>query len=186
MKTKIQLPRCTCISLCVRNFFTHVAGIILLLSVARADANGQLGGNDITPSRDFSTFEKSAVRIESARVNRKAIKDLANSYRNDNNEKWFELPDAFVALFSLDHVNYQVTYNKHGNWVRTIRTYMQDKFSRYLIKVVRNTYRGYDITLIQEIDTPTDPIIYIVELAGEQDLLTIGISQGEFQVLRKF
>jgi hypothetical protein len=186
MKTKIQLPRCTWISLYVRNFFTHVAGIILLLSIARVDANGQLGGNDITPTRDFSTFEKSAIRIESASVNRKAVKDLANSYRNGHNEKWFELPDGFVALFSLDRVNYQVTYDKHGSWVRTIRTYMQDRFSRYLIKVLRNTYKGYDITLIQEIDTPTDPIIYIIELTGEKDLVTIGVSEGELQVLRKF
>jgi hypothetical protein len=63
---------------------------------------------------------------------------------------------------------------------------MQDKFSRYLIKVVRNTYKGYDITLIQEIDTPTDPIIYIIELTGEKDLVTIGVSEGELQVLRRF
>jgi len=169
-----------------KNFFTRVAGIILLLSVARVDANGQLGGTDITPSKDFSALEKSAVRIESARVNRKAIKDLANSYKNGNNEKWFELPDGFVALFSLNYVNYQVTYNKRGNWVRTIRSYKPDKLSRDLRKVIRSTYKGYDITLIQEIHTPTDPITYIIDLTGQTDLVTIGISEGELQVLRKF
>jgi hypothetical protein len=39
---------------------------------------------------------------------------------------------------------------------------------------------------VHEIETPLNPVTYLVQLVGEKELLNLGIYDGEMEVLEKF
>ena len=108
------------------------------------------------------------------------------SYKDVSGEKWFEMKSGFVAMFSLDDIDYQVAYNKKGNWIRTIRSYGEVKLSQDLRHTIKSIYYDYDINRVQEIEKPVDPIAYIIQLVGKTELINLRICDGEMTVLQKF
>ena len=168
-----------------KNIFTGITGISLLLMTCIA-ANGQVASTNMQPSGDFASLEKSATIIESDKVNQKAVKDLAKTFKNVSDEKWLELKDGFVAKFSITDINYQVAYDKKGKWVYTIRTYGETKLSEDVRHLVKSTYYDYSINLVQEIETPANSVIYIIQLLSAKEIISLRISDGEMQVLQKY
>jgi hypothetical protein len=170
-------------------FLTGLTAIYLL--VAGITANGQLAGNDMHPSGDFTFFKKDDSKnfpgfAAKNSVNSRAIRNFIQSYKGVSNEQWFEVKDGFVAMFSLNDVDYQVAYDKKGNLLRTIRTYGEGKLSQDLRHVVKSTYYDYNINLVQEIEKPLSPVIYIIQLVGKTELINLKICDGEIEVLQKF
>jgi len=69
---------------------------------------------------------------------------------------------------------------------RTIRSYSEDKMPTDLRHIVKSSYYDYEITRVHEIETPLDPITYVVQLTGEKELINLGIYDGQIEVLQKF
>jgi|SRR5215831_1850674 len=168
-----------------KNLLISIAGIFLL-SVIGIAANCQIASTDILPTDDLAFPVKPVLKIEPNKINPKAVRDLAKSFKGVSGEKWIELHDGFVAIFNLDDVSYQVAYDKKGNWVHTIRSYGEGKLSSDLRHVIKSNYYDYNIKLIQEVERLSDPLVYVVELTGKKELIRLKICEGEMQQLEKF
>src|ERR1051326_4039193 len=132
---------------------TGFTGISLLLVIC-ITASGQMANSDFQPSGDFISVEKPAptASIDRNNVNVRGVKNFVKSYKNVAGEKWFELKSGFVAMFGLDDIDYQVAYDKKGNWLRTIRSYGEAKLSQDLRHTINSIYYDYDINRVQEIE----------------------------------
>ena len=173
-----------------KNLLAAFTGIFLLL-VTGITANGQRADVNSLPSGDVASFGKSISKNTSVMVDRnnlkpRLVKNFLRTFKNVSDEKWFELQDGHIAMFSRNDIDYQVAYDKKGKWLRTIRSYSEAKLSGDLRHTVKSIYYDYEINLVQEIETPNDPITYIIQLNGKTELIQLRISDGEMVVAKKF
>ena len=167
-----------------KNLLTVFTGLFLLL-VLSVPSSGQLGITNAQLSGDFTSFEKSANKIESGKVSPKAVKDLAKSFKNVSDENWYEVKDGYVAMFDAEEIQYQVSYDKKGNWLFTIRSYRELNLPDDIRQIVKSNYYDYSINLVQEVEKPVTPKAYIIQLVGKTELLKLKIFDGEVQVLQR-
>jgi hypothetical protein len=167
-----------------KNFLTGFTGMFLLLVIS-VSSNGQLGITNGQLSGDLTSFEKSAVKIESGEVSQKAVRDLAKSFKNVSGENWYGVKDGFVAMFDAGDIQYQVSYDKKGNWLFTIRSYRESTLPDDIRHMVKSSYYDYSINLVQEVERPVASKAYIIQLVGKTDLLKLKIFDGEMQVLER-
>jgi len=169
-------------------FLTSIWGIVLVISTAVA-VNGQLASNHVKPSERFTISNKPESENYLGivgRVKPPVIRSFLKTYKDVSDEKWIEVKEGFVALFNLNDIDYQVAYTKKGNLVRTIRSYNEDKMAQDLRHIVKSTYYDFEINRVHEIETPRDPITYVVQLVGKKELINLEIYDGEMEVLQRF
>jgi hypothetical protein len=99
--------------------------------------------------------------------------------------KWYEASYGFVAKFSSNQIHYRVDFDKNGNWLSTIRTYDETKLPTDTKSLVKNSYPGYTITLVEEIQMSAGSITYIVHLEGGTDLINVRVRENEMDEWQK-
>ena len=177
-----------------KNLIACFTGMSLLLFMNMA-ANAQLSfvkteTSKTNPFNEATVTKDVSDNIEPGTVNHKAIKDFARSFKNAN-EKWYQVENQFVAMFTLDDVSYQVAYDKKGNWLHTIRTYDETKLPRDIRHMVKSIYYDYDITQVQEvempysIENPSSAPVYIIHLDGKTDFINLRVCDGEMDEWQK-
>jgi hypothetical protein len=137
------------------------------------------------PFNETTVSKNASDNIEPSSVNHKAVKDFARNFKNAN-EKWYQVENQFVALFTLDNISYQVGYNKKGNKLYSIRNYGENNLPLDIRHNVKSIYYDYAITLVQEIEMPMKPLTFIVHLDGKTDIINLRISDGEMDEWQKF
>ncbi|HEY1872429.1 MAG TPA: hypothetical protein VGG71_15300 [Chitinophagaceae bacterium] len=166
-----------------------LAGTFLLL-LSGTNANSQLAKSGVNSPRDFTFIEKIGSKNTShfkvVKVAPGAIRNFHKSYKNVSNEQWFELPNEFVVMFSLDDINYQVAYNKKGNLDYTIRTYSEEKMPKDLRHIVKSTYYDYAINLVQEIERPNESTVYLIQLTDKTALINLKVCDEEVEEVQRF
>src|SRR5437867_396325 len=124
-----------------KNLLTGFTGIFLSMVIS-ITANGQLASTKMKPSEDISYSEKlvtkNANAVDRKDVNSRVVKNFARSYKNVLDEKWFEVKYGFVTIFNHDDISFQVTYDKKGNMLRTIRSYGETHMSPALRHIVKS------------------------------------------------
>lgn len=169
-------------------FLISISGIWLLVSTAIA-ANGQFASNSIKPSGRFIILNKTEAGNSpglAGRVNPPVIRNFLKTYKDVSGEKWVEVKEGFIAMFSYNGMDYQVAYTKKGNLLRTIRSYNEDKMQPDLRQIVKSTYYDYEITRVHEIEIPLSLVTYVVQLTGKKEIITLKICDGEMEVMQKF
>ena len=173
-----------------KNLLASLAGIFLSLVVSMA-ANGQIASispkfsSNISPAKT-SEAKSATTIIEASNVNQRAAKDLTKNFKNRSNERWLKVADGYIAKFNLSDMAHQVAYNKKGKWVYTIRTYDEWKLPADVRHMVKSSYYDYNITLVQEIATPDNPLTYIVHLEGNTQFINLKVSDGEMEEWQNF
>jgi hypothetical protein len=99
--------------------------------------------------------------------------------------KWYEASYGFVAKFSSNQIHYRVDFDKNGNWLSTIRTYHETKLPTDTKSLVKNSYPGYAITMVEEIQMPAGSITYIIHLEGSTYLINLRICENEMDEWQK-
>jgi len=166
--------------------FSSVAGICLLISTT--SVNGQLASNRTKPLGRFIVLNRSDPENSAAagRVNPPVIRSFLKTYKDVSDERWIEVREGFVALFNYDGTDYQVAYDKKGNLLRTIRSFNEEKMPQDLRHIVKSNYYDYEINRVHEIESPLDPVTYMVQLVGKKELINLRICDGEMEALQKF
>ena len=171
-----------------KNLLAGLTGTFLMLVTCIA-VNGQIASDNIQPSGYFDPFEKTiSISTPVARqdVNSRAVRNFGRSYKNVVGETWFKSPQGFVSLFDLDDIGYQVVYAKKGTWVYTIRSYGEANLPEDIRHLVKSVYYDCTINLVQEIETPVDPLAYIIQLKGKTQIISLRFCDGEMNVFKKY
>src|ERR1041385_8693915 len=108
-------------------FFSSFSGMALLASIC-ITANGQITNESPRPVGDFTFSKKTNIKESPGspvfrRVNSGVVRNFLRSYPDATSVAWFQVKNGFTAMFSLDSIRYQVTYDNNGNLSRTIRSY---------------------------------------------------------------
>jgi hypothetical protein len=158
---------------------------ISLISFGQATKTGLRLLNNV-PSVGNSTSKTIVSTLHRGDVRSKAVRNFVRFYKNISDEKWYEIPDALIAIFTFNDINYRIDYDKKGNWLHTMRTYSENKLPADIRHLVKSSYYDYNITFVQEIEKPREPFTYVVHLEGKTKLINLRVSSGEMDQWQKF
>jgi hypothetical protein len=119
-------------------------------------------------------------------ISTRAIRNFVADYPEVSNENWFCTQDLFIAMFTLNDVNYRIDYDRKGNWIETFRTYNERSLPDDVKQSVKGSYYDYDIYLVQEIQQPFHPNVYIIHLDGKKRLINLQVCNGVIYEWQKF
>lgn len=171
----------------MKKSFLSFSIVGLLVSIA-VSATGQLASNTrstekFTVSRQINQENSSPPNVK---VTPAVVRNFLKTYKDVSGETWFEVKDGFEAMFHSDDMAYQVTYDKKGNWLRTIKAYDEEKLSHDIRHIVKSTYYDYAINRVWQIEKPFDPVIYVVQLLGKTELISLRVCDNEMDEIQRF
>ncbi len=111
-------------------------------------------------------------------VNVRAMRDFVGRYGEAENVKWHNSNGNFIAVFIRDSVQYRVNYTSRGDLSFIMKYYEEKQMARNIRAQVKSVYYDYKIYIVQEIETPDYPTVYIVNLQGETDWKKVKIVSG--------
>jgi hypothetical protein len=173
-----------------RSSFIANMGILIALLIGVAaeaqSAYSKIEPQKAGPFRTGPTKENVSNPTYYNEINARAMRHFVTHFSEAKDEKWYRTPDMIAVMFTLKGIDYRVDFDKKGNWIETFRNYGETKLSADLRRMVRESYPGYKILLVQEIDQLPHPIIYIVHLEGETKLINLQICDGVMNEWQKF
>ena len=119
-------------------------------------------------------------------ISTRAVRDFVMNFPEVSYENWFCTSELFIAMFTLNDVSYRVDYDRKGNWIETFRTYDETNLPEDVRQSVKASYYDYKIYLVQEIEQPFHPIIYIIHLEGKKRLINLQVCNGVIFEWQKF
>jgi hypothetical protein len=165
--------------------YFHPFGITLPILAISLISYGQVTHTGLRFTDNISSEETSTAKAATS-VNSKALKNFARLYKDVANEKWYNVHDGQVAMFTANGVDNRVAYDKKGNWVNTIRTYGESNLPGDVRHAVKSNYYDYNINLVQEIETPYNPTTYLIQLIGKTEIISLRMCEGEISVLKRY
>jgi hypothetical protein len=113
----------------------------------------------------------------------KAVRNFKQSYQHINDETWFTIPKGYRARFVEKGIRHDVTYDKKGNWLYTIRQYKEDLFPRDIRAQVKSIYYDYSIILVEEIERPRKSLVYVVHMEDRYTLKNVQVCDKEIETV---
>jgi hypothetical protein len=154
-------------------FSILLAGCISITIIHSGHA--QTGGGILLPIRNAGA-DGAAI---------KATGHFWNTFGESKNEKWYPLPDGFLAEFTERSVQVKVVYDKKGNWVYTIRQYTEKELPGEIRAQVRQTYYDDTIGVVKEVIQP-QYTVYLIHIENGVRWKTIRVRDGEMEVVQEF
>jgi len=131
----------------------------------------------------FAPVNTSLSANEKNLINVKAIRDFSKTYKNVTNEEWFVIKTGFMARFTLQNIQYRVTYNRKGHWVATFRYYKQQQLSPEICTLIKSTYYNYNIREVTEVSIGRITA-WLVNIEDDSSLKTIKVVNNEMEVIQ--
>ena len=119
-------------------------------------------------------------------VNVRAMRDFVSRYGDVDDVKWHNSNGGYIAVFFRDSMQYRVMYSSRGDLNYVMKYYEEKQMARNIRAIVKSTYYDYKIYIVQEIETPDRPPIYIINLQGDTDWKKVKLCQGEMEVMEEF
>ena len=136
----------------------------------------------VTCEAQSNTRDNNAMAVYK-NINIKAVRSFKNMYRNIDNEAWYIMPDGYRASFKDDGRIYFVNYDQKGGWQRTLRQYHETKMDHDIRALVKSVYYDYNITLVEEIEQPAQPVVYLVHMEDNISRKNVRICEGEMRTV---
>ena len=106
-------------------------------------------------------------------------------FGESRDEKWYPLPNGFLAEFVEKNVQVRAFYDKKGNWVYTIRQYTEKELPSEVRAQVKQTYYDDMIGVVKEV-IQAGYTVYLIHIENEARWKTIRIRDGEMDVVQDF
>ncbi|OQP61710.1 hypothetical protein A3860_31080 [Niastella vici] len=139
-------------------------------------------------SRSLATANVKTARPENQylnNVNVRAMRDFISRYGDAEEAEWHQTNTSYVAVFTRYSVRYRVIYTNRGELSYTMKYYEEKKMARNIRAQVKSTYYDYKIFIVQEIETPDHPTIYIINLQGDAGWKKVRLCQGEMELMEE-
>lgn len=138
----------------------------------------------ITPADKTSVKELDA-NLKAAKVNMKVTSHLNRNFKNVSDLTWNTEEKVIVARFKLDEKTGRVVYDKKGHWLYSVITFQEEQMPQNIRSLVRNSYNGFTISLVQEI-SQGDITLYKVYLENPTSLKHILVYDNEITPYEDF
>jgi hypothetical protein len=159
-----------------------IATVIIVVALSGC-AYSQQGGHTLAAANVKSLGQQSKYINE---INVRAMRDFVNRYGDAENVLWHKSKESFIAVFFRDSVQYRVIYNQRGDLKFIMKYYEESRMARQIRAQVKSTYYDYKIFIIQEIESPNHPTLYVVNLQGDTDWKKVRLCQGEMEVMEEY
>lgn len=131
-------------------------------------------------SMQMSTAHPNNVHI-------RATRDFIRRNKTVDKVEWMILDDGYVAKYAdKNYSRCRTVYNSRGDYVYTVKQYNEAAMARDVRKLVRSQYYDYIITLVEEIDMPARPVIYVVHVQDETTIKKIRVCEGEIEIFEDY
>jgi hypothetical protein len=117
-------------------------------------------------------------------ISTRAVRDFHRTYREVFDEEWYSVINGYIAKFTRDNIKTRVDYDKHGNWLSTIRYMNERQMPRDLRNRVKSVYFDDRITQVEEIQNKEDKV-YLIHLEGESTWKVVRVGE-EMTVLEDY
>lgn len=116
-------------------------------------------------------------------LNTRALRDFLKKYEKATDVVWYGVDKGFIVRFRIDSALSRSAYTARGQWVYTIKQYYEKQMLRNLRAMVKSSYYDYEITLVEEIEQPNQPVKYIVHLQDDVCWKNLLVSDGKMEVI---
>lgn len=121
------------------------------------------------------------------RIQTKVMRDFLNRNEAATNVEWMPEDKACVVKYrDAGNLFCRTVYNSRGHYVYTIKQYGEDKMDAEVRGLVKSRYYDYTITLVEEVQMPSKPVVYIVHVQDAHTLKNIRVSEGYVEVIEDY
>jgi hypothetical protein len=120
--------------------------------------------------------EKSAVR---------ATRDFWNRAGEQKNEKWYKMPQGYMAEYTDGPVKAKYVYDQRGIWRYSLLTYTEWQLPEEIRKLVRSNYYDFTIGWVKQVNED-ETLVYVVHIEDEKSWKDLAVQDGEIRVLKEF
>lgn len=161
-----------------------IVTVIIACLLAVAPAKGQQGSRPLL-SDDMQSLHTNTRYMNKIHV--KAVRDFLKRGNEAINPEWMAVETGFVVKYTdKNKSNCRTVYNNKGGFSYTIRQYYENKMPRDVRAVVKSQYYDYTITLVEEIEELSRPVVYVVHMEDATTLKNIRVSDREIDVLEEY
>ena len=119
-------------------------------------------------------------------VNPKVLKHFSRTCKKASNIRWYSVNDVGVSgYYDMPNQTGRCLYDKKGRLLYNILTYSEDFLDATTRNLVKSSYPGFGIDLVQEVFS--DGItIYIVHVSDRKSIKLLTVYEGEISVYKDF
>ncbi len=160
----------------------------IIYSSIISPVNAQLiRGKNSSSSTGLNTgnaaYSRSSAKVSKAGL--KSLKAFNKDFKNDRDVKWFFEPNIISATFTRDDIKTNVIYDAKGHWVRTEKTYQENKMVRAIREIVKSKYFDDKITQVREIKEG-ETKCYFVYLENDKSFKIVTVVDGSMNIYEQF
>lgn len=163
-----------------------LTGILLpaILILLQACAGGKLNNSShhaqaAAGPPDISPPAATGSQVYRNDIHIKAVRHFKQTFPGTEDERWYVIQNGFMAKHKVDDINIRLDYDRHGNWLYTIRYLNEKKIPKEVRAQVRSTWYDHAISSVEEIQYGNLPLIYILHIHEGNDWKIIRVSEGE-------
>lgn len=148
-----------------------------------AAETGSAGNEASRDNKAIVKAYKSAAKY--AKATFRASQNFKRDFVTTANVTWYSDENTIVASFNQDDIYNRVVYNHSGRKLHSMKVYDENKMSKNLQSLIDAAYPDDNIVQVQEI-TENFTTFYVVHLENMKGYKTIGVMDGECNILEQF
>jgi hypothetical protein len=141
-------------------------------------------------SREMVTENLQSLQLNTrgiTRIHVKAMRDFLKRDKTAANVDWMIVETGYVArYYDCNNSLCRTVYNNRGEFVYTIRQYQENVMPREVRGIVKGQYYDYTITLVEEIETTQQPLVYVVHLQDATTIMNVRVCEREMEVMEEY
>jgi len=155
------------------------ASIFVPHSSSAQTGKSTLSFNPASPANVVSFFndKKYFAGIRLNDISIKAMRHFVKTYVNAEDEKWYRLPDGFIASFTEDSVQKEAVYDRKGGWRSTLSSLNETQMPADIKDQVKSAYPDFDILVAYEIKTGPN-LGYVVKIESKTKIKILQVIDG--------
>jgi hypothetical protein len=119
-------------------------------------------------------------------VNQKVMQSFKNTFPLAENVQWLEAADNYTVHFELNGIRSVVDYDKDGNYIKSVRYYLENNLPIKILYKIRKKYADKNIFGVTEICTENSTD-YFIKLSDDKYWITVKLSDGgQMEIVEKY
>jgi hypothetical protein len=101
---------------------------------------------------DKPTVKQLKAQLKEAKINSRVISYVNNNFKDVSKLRIFmQDNEPVMARFTMHNKSARIQFDKKGNWIYSIIDYQEDDLPAAVKSLVRDSYKDFSITLVQEL-----------------------------------